>query len=124
MDQANGRRPGFSSAISRQGGVTVVRLSGELDIATAAELRLAMIEAVSAAGPPRVVIDVEAVDFCDSTGLSLIVAAMNGAEVAGGRMVLSGVRSRMARVLAMTGLDRRFEVHGTSADAVRELRSA
>lgn len=121
MDQASGGRQDFSSAISRHGCVNVVSLTGELDIATAQALHRALAEAVTGVREPHLVIDLEGVEFCDSTGLSVLLTAMNGAQSAGGRVVLSGVRARMARLLTMTGLSKRFEIRGTTAEAVREL---
>jgi anti-sigma B factor antagonist len=115
------RRTGFSSVITRHDGATVVNLAGELDIATAADLRQALTDAVSGDEPPRVVIHLEGVDFCDSTGLSVLISALNGAEAAGGRVLLSGVRARMTRLFTMTGLTKRFEIRDTADDAVQEL---
>ncbi|MDR8412578.1 STAS domain-containing protein [Nonomuraea sp. 3-1Str] len=125
MERAGARRAGFSWTTDRNDGVTVIALAGELDIATAGELRQAVGDAVSGGpdGPPLLVIDMLAVDFCDSTGLSVLVSAINGAAAAGGRAVLSGIGPRMARLLHVTGLDKRFQTYGTVDDAVQALRT-
>ncbi|NUW36298.1 STAS domain-containing protein [Nonomuraea sp. SMC257] len=125
MERAGARRAGFSWTGGRHDGVTVVALAGELDIATAGALRQAVTDALSGAPdePPLLVIDMLAVDFCDSTGLSVLVSTINGAAGAGGRAVLSGIGPRMARLLRVTGLDKRFQTYDTVDDAVQALRT-
>lgn len=86
-----------------------VRLSGELDIATAgrAEEELRRAEA----GEPAVLaIDLGGLTFMDSTGLRLIVAAHTRARDAARRFVVVRGPDPVHRVLELTGLDGRLDV--------------
>src|SRR3954452_15636447 len=68
------------------GPVEIVRASGELDLATAAML----CRAITVAGEgrrPRVLVDLAAVEFCDSAGLRALLGAAKEIEVRAGRMV-------------------------------------
>ncbi len=112
---------GFSWIITPYDGAAVLSLSGELDIATAAELRHCMAEATASVHPPKVVVDLKAVGFCDSSGLSVLLTALSGAEAAGGVLVLSEVHPRIKRVLSVTGLHKRFQVYDTVQEAVTAL---
>ncbi len=112
---------GFSWIITPYSGAAVLSLSGELDLATAAELRHSMAAAIGSTAPPRVVVDLKAVAFCDSSGLSELLTALGGAEAAGGILVLCELHPRIKRVLNVTGLNRRFQTYDTVQDAVAAL---
>jgi anti-sigma B factor antagonist len=56
-------------------GGTTVRLSGELDISTAAALERVLAELQAPDGPARIVMDLSGLRFMDSTGLRLLVTA-------------------------------------------------
>ncbi|MCK2215725.1 STAS domain-containing protein [Actinomadura sp. ATCC 31491] len=99
---------GFSWIVTQQDGVAVLSATGDLDLASAAEFRRGLSEATSGGRPPLVVADLGGVEFCDSSGLNALIQAANAVEAAGGRLVLSGLRPRVARLLRVTGLDRRF----------------
>jgi anti-anti-sigma factor len=57
------------------GEETTVRLSGELDISTAAELERVLGDLSASDGPARIVMDLRDLRFMDSTGLRLLVTA-------------------------------------------------
>jgi anti-sigma B factor antagonist len=82
---------------------TVVRLDGELDLATAPDLD-ACLQQLAAAGSVRLLLDLSKVDFCDSTGLNRIVAAARRSAEAGGWLRLAAPQPQLLRVLELTGL--------------------
>ena len=57
------------------GDEATVRLSGELDISTAAELERVLGDLSVPGGPARIVMDLRDLRFMDSTGLRLLVTA-------------------------------------------------
>jgi anti-anti-sigma factor len=99
------------------GGCTVVRLRGELDIATAEELRLRVRRARREHGD-RVVLDLAELEFVDSHGLSAILGCYRSAAEAGGCLVLVAPRPIVWRALEITGLHRRLAIADTVEEAV------
>src|SRR5688572_16880601 len=89
-------------------GHVVVHLAGDLDVATAPRVRAALLEAL--VGSPNVVVECAALDFLDSTGLGVLIAARTRARTAGGSLLLTGVRPQLERLLAVTGVDRLFRI--------------
>jgi anti-anti-sigma factor len=80
-------------------------LSGELDLATVARLRDDLREAED--GADVLVIDLRAVSFVDSSGLAELVAAHKRARRRQARLVVvRGEGTSVAKVLAVSGLDR------------------
>lgn len=80
-----------------------LRLTGELDLATAAALGRAIDERL-AAGQTRLLVDLAGLTFCDSSGIAVFVRGDNDCAAAGGWLRLTGAAGRVARVLRMTGL--------------------
>jgi ABC-type transporter Mla MlaB component len=72
--EADGLREPPVAAVERVGDAVVVRLTGELDLYNAHEVRNALVE--QAAGEPeRVVVDLSGVEFIDSTALGVLIEA-------------------------------------------------
>lgn len=82
-----------------------LRLSGFLDVRCVADVRSAL-HATLDATTGEVVVDVSDLDALDATGLAVVVAAHRRALGQGRRLVLDGVRPPLARLLAVTRLNR------------------
>ena len=96
---------------------TVLVLRGDLDMAGAPRLRQEVAQLV-AAGDARLVLDLAAVDFIDSTGLGAVIGALRRARSHDGELVLVCPEPRLQRVFEMCDLDRVFEFHGSVDAAV------
>ncbi|WP_371653094.1 MULTISPECIES: STAS domain-containing protein [unclassified Streptomyces] len=83
---------------------------GELDHHTA-ELLSEPLENAVAAGRSRLVVDCSQLEFCDSTGLNVLLGARLKAEAAGGGVHLAGMLPVVARVFEITGAEAVFTVH-------------
>jgi anti-anti-sigma factor len=84
-----------------------VRVRGELDIATAVVFREVLFSILDTRRP-TIVIDASQLRFCDSQGLSALVAAGNRAQALGGGITVVHPQPVVGKVLRVTGLDRRF----------------
>jgi anti-anti-sigma factor len=104
-------------AVHRDGSSAVVTPVGELDHHTADLLREPL-ERCLEEGASKLVFDCGRLDFCDSTGLNVLLGARLTAEAAGGGVHLAGMRPTVARVFEITGADAVFVVHATLADAL------
>ncbi|WP_405854027.1 STAS domain-containing protein [Streptomyces sp. NBC_00090] len=85
---------------------------GELDHHTA-ELLRDPLDAALDAGRSRLVVDCTGLDFCDSTGLNVLLGARLRADAAGGGVHLVGMRPAVARVFQITGAEAVFTLHDT-----------
>ena len=108
------------SGTDRRNGAVVVSLAGELDLYNAEEVRSALREVL--AGEPEVlVVDLEQVNFIDSTALGVLIEALSKmTDRRGFRLAAPGLETR--RALEVSGLDRHFLVHETVAEALEAAR--
>jgi anti-anti-sigma factor len=83
----------------------IVSLTGRLDVHAAADVRLALADAV-ASGEGDLVIDLAEVETVDATGLGVLVGAHRRAGRAGRTLVLRDVPPPVGRILFLTKLDR------------------
>jgi anti-sigma B factor antagonist len=97
------------------GGHVVVALRGELDIADAAAVAVAL--AAVAARAPRIIVDLSGLEFIDSSGVAALARGRKHARHAGGDLLLAAPRQRVLRVLTMTRLTDDFGVHATVEEA-------
>lgn len=100
-----------------QAGHIVITAVGELDLYTAPRLQQALAAALSEQEFDRVVVDLSGVEFCDSTGMNVLLSGMKRAKERGGAFELAAPRAAVRRILQVTGLDTVFTVH----DAVPAL---
>ncbi|HEX6418622.1 MAG TPA: STAS domain-containing protein [Acidimicrobiales bacterium] len=91
--------------VSEIAGWTVVSLFGELDVATSPQLREQLVDLIGD-GAIRLVLDLDGVDFLDSTGLGTIIGGLKRARTHGGELRLVSAQSRINRLFEITGLDK------------------
>jgi anti-sigma B factor antagonist len=99
------------------GGHVVVALDGELDIADAASVTAVL--AAAAAGNPRIIVDLAALEFIDCCALGMLGRVRAQARQAGGDLLLAAPRGPVQRILALTGLIGVFSVHASVKQAVQ-----
>ncbi len=105
------------SSGGEQGDIGVVRLGGELDIATSSTLRQSL-NALSDDGFRDVVLDLGGVTFCDSTGLGEVATYARGLMEAGGSLVLAALRPDVESVFSVSGLSKVIPTVRTAAHGV------
>ena len=69
-------------------------------------------------GTPKIVVNLQAVDYIDSGGLGMLVGLLISAKNRGGELKLVSPCKRVKDVLRNTNLDRIFRVYGNNEDAV------
>ncbi|WUH97705.1 STAS domain-containing protein [Spirillospora sp. NBC_00431] len=131
-DDADGRSPSVPGARLRVrtelhpgGQIVVVHVDGEIDNATAGLLRehaiSAAVSAARSACPPRLVLDLDLVTFCDASGLGALVAIGNAVRAADGDLVIARAPEMCRRILHRTGLDQYITVTATLGRAITHL---
>ena len=89
------------------GDRTVVEVGGEIDVYTAPKLREQLVELVND-GNFHLVVDMEGVDFLDSTGLGVLVGALKRVRSNDGDLYLVCTQPRIRKVFEVTGLTKVF----------------
>ena len=97
----------------------IVTLEGDLDLATAPELRTVLHEALTTR--PSIVVDMGKLRFLDSTGLGVLVRVHKKAKAAGGVVAFCAVPGNVVKILEVTCLDRVFPVYSSADEAIALL---
>lgn len=95
------------------GGTTVVAVEGEIDVYTAPRLRDCITELV-ADGVYHLVIDLEGVEFLDSTGLGVLVGGLKKTRAHDGSLQLICTQERLLKIFRITGLAKVFAIHAST----------
>ena len=115
VEEGGLRKPALAELVERDGTV-VVAFKGELDLHNAHEVRAALDDAIGRR-PERLVVDLSAVDFLDSTALgALLQARGRQAETGSFRLAAPGIEPR--RVLRLAGVERHLDVFDSLDEAL------
>ena len=98
---------------------SVVDVKGEIDVYTAPKLREKLIELVSD-GSYDIVVNLEGVDFLDSTGLGVLVGALKRVKAHDGSLSLVCTQDKILKIFKITGLTKVFPIHGSLDAATGE----
>lgn len=123
----SGRRPvhrdgrgGLLITEARRANAVVLALEGELDLLTAPALRVQLADLVRRCDAD-VVLDLDGVEFIDSTGLAAMLNALRRLTRARRRLLLVCPDGPVRRILQLTRLDSTFSVHEFVDDALEAL---
>jgi anti-anti-sigma factor len=99
----------FDVKTEDRGGAISLKLSGELDISTATKVEEELAR-VELGKPAQIVLDLSALDFMDSTGLRLLIAADARARDEGRRLTIVKGPEAVHRVFRITRLEERLDL--------------
>ena len=103
-------------------GRAIVAVGGEIDVYTAPKLRDKITELVGD-GVYNIVIDMEAVEFLDSTGLGVLVGGLKKVRAHDGSLELVCTQDRLLKIFRITGLAKVFVIHDSARPVRRRLTS-
>jgi anti-sigma B factor antagonist len=105
---------------SSREGVDILSLKGRLTVGEASSVR-EKVSAVAAGGSINVVLNLEHVEYIDSTGLGALVICFTSLKKAGGALKLVNPNKRNVELLLLTKLHTIFEVFNDEQDAVNSF---
>jgi anti-sigma B factor antagonist len=105
---------------SSREGVDILSLKGRLTVGEASAVR-EQCSAVAAAGNVNVILNLENVEYIDSTGLGALVICFTSLKKAGGALKLVNPNKRNVELLLLTKLHTIFEVFADEQDAVNSF---
>jgi anti-sigma B factor antagonist len=103
--------------VRNQADHTILEVGGEIDVYTAPKLREKLIELVNE-GSSHLVVDLEKVDFLDSTGLGVLVGGLKRVRNNDGSLSLVCTQDKILKIFRITGLTKVFPIFATVDDAV------
>lgn len=104
------------------GGVHVVTVAGEVDMATVPRLRSEIVRLIASFDdPPLVVLDLCGVDLLDTSGMAVLLEAIKRCSLRNGAVALARAEPQVERELALTGMLRILPVHPTVEAAVGSI---
>ena len=98
-------------------GATIIAVGGEIDVYTAPKLRDKITELV-ADGVYDIIVDMEAVEFLDSTGLGVLVGGLKKVRAHDGSLQLICTQDRLLKIFRITGLAKVFVIHDSADGAL------
>ena len=93
-------------------GTGEVVVEGEVDVATAPQLRESLHNVIDQ-GATHLRIDLAEVGFIDSAGLGVLTGGLERARAGGGDLALVATGQNVIRILEITGLNRLFAIHSS-----------
>jgi anti-anti-sigma factor len=117
------RANGLGIISEREGEIWVLNVAGELDVASAGALEVALLEAMRDGGS-KVLVDLSECEFIDSSGVRALILgnrALRGDGNAEAELVLAAARDQVSRVLTLVGVDERLPVVPSRAQALERL---
>ena len=98
--------------------ITIFDISGDIDLSTSPELRKALLREVKDRRMPRVVVNLQAVQYVDSSGVASLVEGLKASRDVGSRFVLCGLNTKVKDVLRLSRLSTIFEVVDSEEQAL------
>jgi len=98
--------------------ITIFDISGDIDLATSPQLRKALLRELRELKMPRVVLNLGAVRYIDSSGVASLVEGLKASRDVGSRLILFGLNRTVREVLQLSKLVRIFEIYEDEAQSV------
>ena len=103
--------------VTKQGDHSVIAVKGEVDVYTAPRLREQLIELVND-GNNKIIVDLEGVEFLDSTGLGVLVGGLKRVRNdESGDLTLVCTQTRILKIFEITGLTKVFSIYNSVDEA-------
>jgi len=107
---------------SEKNNVAILSLKGKLDLANAARLK-DMVKGILAEGKLKVHLNMDDVDFINSSGLGALVSVMKEIRLRKGRLTLSDLAPYVKEIFEITQLSHVFEIFETVEGALSSYQS-
>ena len=98
--------------------ITIFDVTGDIDLSTSPELRKALLRELRELHMPRVVLNLKAVRYIDSSGVASLVEGLKASRDVGARFILFGLNTTVREVLQLSRLLKIFETYESEEQAV------
>jgi len=105
----------FRLEVSHAHAVPVIQVYGVLDYGNTARFDEALRQALAAPEATSLIIDLAHTPTLDSAGLGLLVKSYKTCLARGGKLAITGMNAKVAKLIGVTHLGGLFEIHETLA---------
>jgi anti-sigma B factor antagonist len=102
-------------------GIAILDLKGRLTVGQPATALRSAITKLAASGSNKIILNLDDVDYIDSTGLGSLVICYTGLQKGGGGLKLLNLNRRNLELLVLTKLSTVFELFNDEQDAVNSF---
>lgn len=106
--------------VGEKNGVVLLKLNGEVDVYTAPKLKSRLVDLVDQ-GKFKIVVDLEEVDFMDSSGLGVLVGGLKRVRSHDGAIALICTQENILKIFRITGLVKVFPIFENQDQAVQSV---
>lgn len=103
--------PKRSNAIAVSKRQNVLSLEGEIDLHVSPRVAVSLRQMI-AKKPKQLVVDLSRVTYFDSSGLAVLIEAMQNVEKNGGKFALAGMQEPVRSIFDIARLDQVFRIYG------------
>jgi len=107
----------MNASTREQSGITIVDVSGDIDMGTSPALRKTLLEALKKTS--RLVVNLREVRYVDSSGIASLVEVLKEAHNKQKRLILFGLNKAVHEVLQLTRLSKIFVIRETEEEALQ-----
>jgi len=98
--------------------ITIFDVTGDIDLANSPEVRKALLRELRENRTPRVVMNLRAVRYIDSSGVASLVEGLKASRDSGSRFILCGLSTSAREVLQLSRLIKIFEIYDSEEQAL------
>jgi len=113
----------FKATIREVGDVTVIDMDGRITLGEGSALLRDLIRQNLAKGRRKVVLNLAAIDYIDSSGLGELVSGYRLMKSEGGEVKLLNLNEKVTDLLQITRLYTVFDTHTQEAQAIASFHS-
>lgn len=112
---------GFKTQQRLVAGINVISLQGQLDASQVASFKKDWPHFLQN-DQPKILLECEALEFVDSTGLGSLISLLRKVEEKGGKIVFAQMTAEVASIFEITRLQKLFNIFPNLKDAVDRLQ--
>jgi anti-sigma B factor antagonist len=105
-------------SVRRLDKITIFDITGHIDLANSPEIRKTLLKELRELKTPRVILNLKAVKYIDSSGVASLVEGLKASRDVGARFILFGLSPSAKEVLQLSRLLKVFEVYDDEEQAL------
>lgn len=106
-------------AIRKLDQITIVDVSGDIDLSTSPDLRKVLLHEMRELKIPRVVVNLTSVRYVDSSGVASLLEGLKASRDMKSRFIMYGLNAKVTQVLQLSKLLNIFEICPNEEEALK-----